>query len=138
MAPKKEPEKVPEPEPDETEETDDHEPVAERDEFGNEGLKLWWVPMEFTHELEDGSLVRVTFQLMVAGDDEENARDNANVVDIGDIVHDNPDFDGFDADDVKTALEDCDTVCEAEYESWDGEEMVLQVNEDADAEECCI
>lgn len=135
------PEKVPEPEPDDPEETDEAEEADEaeetlKDAFGNEGLKLWWVPMEFTHKLEDSSLVRVTFQLKVAGDDEYDARENANLVDMDDIVDRNPEFDGFDADDIVTTLEYCDSVCEAEHEPWDGEEIVLQVNEDLDAEEC--
>ena len=109
---------------------------AAEDEFGNEGLGLWWVPMEFTHGLEDGSLVRVTFQLKVAGDDEDDARGNANAVGMDDIVGDNPEFDGFDADDVVATLETFDSVCGAEHEPWDGEEIVLRVNEDADVEEC--
>ena len=109
--------------------------VAE-DEFGNEGLRLWWVPMEFTHELEDGSLVRVTFQLKVAGDDEDDARVNAGAVRMDDIVGDNPEFDGFDADDVVATLDTFDSVCEAECEPWDYEELDLRVNEDADVEEC--
>ena len=109
---------------------------AAEDEFGNDGLGLWWVPMEFTHELEDGSLVRVTFQLKVAGDDEDDARENANAVGMDDIVGDNPEFDGFDADDVVSTLETFDSVCGAEHEPWDGEEIVLRVNEEADVGEC--
>ena len=109
---------------------------AAEDEFGNEGLGLWWVPMEFTHELEDGSLVRVTFQLKVAGDDEDDARENANAVGMDDIVGDNPEFDGFDADDVVATLETFDSVCGAEHEPWDGGEIVLRVNEEADVGEC--
>ena len=109
---------------------------AAEDEFGNEGLGLWWVPMEFTHELEDCSLVRVTFQLKVAGDDEDDARWNADAVRMDDIVGDNPEFEGFDADDVVATLETFDSVCGAEFEPWDGEEIALQVNEEADVEEC--
>lgn len=109
--------------------------VAE-DEFGNEGLGLWWVPMEFTHGLEDGSLVRVTFLLKVAGDDEDDARGNANAVGMDDIVGDNPEFDGFDADDVVSTLETFDSVCGAEHEPWDGGEIVLRANEEADVGEC--
>ena len=106
------------------------------DEFGNEGLRLWWVPMEFTHELEDWSLVRVTFLLKVAGDDENDARCNASAVDMDDLVDGNPEFDGFDADDVVATLDDCDSVCGAEHEPWDYEEIDLRVNEDADVGEC--
>lgn len=109
---------------------------AAEDEFGNEGLGLWWVPMEFTHGLEDGSLVRVTFRLKVAGDDEDDARGNAGAVGMGDIVGDNPEFEGFDADDVVSTLETFDSVCEAEFEPWDGEEIVLRASEEADVEEC--
>ena len=109
---------------------------AAEDEFGNEGLGLWWVPMEFTHELEDGSLVRVTFLLKVAGDDGDDARGNANAVGMDDIVGDNPEFEGFDADDVVSTLETFDSVCGAEHEPWDGEEIVLRVNEEADVGEC--
>ena len=109
---------------------------AAEDEFGNEGLGLWWVPMEFTHGLEDGSLVRVTFQLKVAGDDEDDARGNANAVGMDDIVGDNPEFEGFDADDVVSTLEAFDSVCEAEFEPWDGEEIVLRADEEADVGEC--
>ena len=109
---------------------------AAEDEFGNEGLGLWWVPMEFTHGLGDGSLVRVTFLLKVAGDDEDDARENANAVGMDDIVGDNPEFDGFDADDVVSTLETFDSVCGAEFEPWDGEEIVLRVNEEADVGEC--
>ena len=109
---------------------------AAEDEFGNDGLGLWWVPMEFTHELEDGSLVRVTFQLKVAGDDEDDARGNADAVGMDDIVGDNPEFDGFDADDVVATLETFDSVCEAEHEPWDGGEIVLRVDEEADVGEC--
>ena len=109
---------------------------AAEDEFGNEGLGLWWVTMEFTHELEGGSLVRVTFLLKVAGDDEDDARGNAGTVRMDDIVGDNPEFEGFDADDVVATLEDFDSVCEAEFEPWDGEEIVLRVNEEADVGEC--
>ena len=109
---------------------------AAEDEFGNEGLGLWWVPMEFTHGLEDGSLVRVTFQLKVAGDDEDDARGNADAVGMGDIVGENPEFEGFDADDVVSTLETFDSVCGAEHEPWDGGEIVLRVNEEADVGEC--
>ena len=109
---------------------------AAEDEFGNEGLGLWWVPMEFTHELADGSLVRVTFLLKVAGDDEDDARGNAGAVGMDDIVGDNPEFDGFDADDVVSTLETFDSVCEAEHEPWDGEEIAIRVNEEADVGEC--
>lgn len=109
---------------------------AAEDEFGNDGLGLWWVPMEFTHELEDCSLVRVTFMLKVAGDDEDDARGNASAVGMDDIVGDNPEFDGFDADDVVATLETFDSVCEAECEPWDYGEIALRVNEDADVEEC--
>ena len=113
----------------------DGETIAE-DEFGNDGLGLWLVPMEFTHELEDGSLVRVTFLLKVAGDDEDDARRNADAVGMDDLVGDNPEFEGFDADDVVATLETFDSVCGAEYEPWDYEEIVLQVNEEADVGEC--
>ena len=106
------------------------------DEFGNEALRLWWVPMEFTHELEDCSLVRVTFNLKVAGDDEDDARENADAVGMDDLVDGNPEFDGFDADDVVATLDTFDSVCGAEYEPWDYEEIDLRVNEDADVEEC--
>ena len=106
------------------------------DEFGNEGLRLWWVPMEVTHELEDCSLVRVTFQLKVAGDDEDDARENADAVGMDDLVDGNPEFDGFDADDVVATLETFDSVCAAEFEPWDYEEIDLRVNEEADVEEC--
>ena len=109
---------------------------AAEDEFGNEGLGLWWVPMEFTHGLGDGSLVRVTFLLKVAGDDEDDARGNADAVGMGDIVGDNPEFEGFDADDVVSTIETFDSVCGAEHEPWDGGEIVLRVNEEADVGEC--
>ena len=108
------------------------------DEFGNEGLRLWWVPMEVTHELEDGSLVRVTFLLKVAGDDEDDARENADAVGMDDLVDGNPEFDGFDADDVVATLDTFDSVCGAEYEPWDYGEIDLRVNEDADVGECLI
>ena len=108
------------------------------DEFGNEALRLWWVPMEFTNEREDGSLVRVTFQLKVAGDDENDARCNASAVGMDDLVDVNPEFEGFDADDVVDTIETFDSVCAAEFEPWDGEEIDLRVNEDADVGECLI
>ena len=127
-------ERMPKPPPP-TPDVDGDGDVAE-DEFGNEGLGLWWVPMEFTHELENGFLVRVTFQLKVAGDDEDDARENANAVGMDDIVGDNPGFDGFDADDVVSTLETFDSVCGAEHEPWDGEEIALRVNEEADVGEC--
>lgn len=111
------------------------ETVAE-DEFGNYGLGLWWVPMEFTHELEDGSLVRVTFQLKVAGDDEDDARGNADAVGMDDLVYWNPEFEGVYADDVVATLETFDSVCGAEYEPWDYGEISLRVDEDADVGEC--
>lgn len=131
MAPKKEPEKVPEPEPDETEETEE----TLEDAFGNEAEHLWWVPMEFTHEFEGEGKVRFTFSLKVAGRDEEDARDTAEGITMEQIVDDS-DFDGLDADGVRTTLEDSESVCEAEYESWDCEDIVLRVNNDADVEEC--
>ena len=106
------------------------------DEFGNDGLGLWWVPMEFTHGLEDGSLVRVTFLLKVAGDDEDDARRNAAAVGMDDLVDGNPEFEGFDADDVVATLETFDSVCDAEFEPWDYEEIDLRVNEDAEVGEC--
>ena len=124
-------ERMPKPPPPPPPDVDGDGDVAE-DEFGNEGLGLWWVPMEFTHGLEDGSLVRVTFLLKVAGDDGYAARGNANAVGMDDIVGDNPEFEGFDADDVVSTLETCDSVCGAEHEPWDGEEIVLRVNEEAD------
>ena len=113
----------------------DGETIAE-DEFGNEGLGLWWVPMEFTHGLEDSSLVKVTFRLKVAGDDEDDARGNADAVGMDDLVDGNPEFEGFDADDVVATLETFDSVCGAEYEPWDYGEIALRVDEDADVEEC--
>lgn len=128
-------ERTPKPPPPPPPDVDVDGDVAE-DEFGNEGLGLWWVPMEFTHELEDGSLVRVTFLLKVAGDDEDDARGNANAVCMDDIVGDNPEFDGFDADDVVSTLETFDSVCGAEHEPWDGGEIVLRVDEEADVGEC--
>ena len=128
-------ERMPKPPPPPPPDVDGDGDAAE-DEFGNEGLGLWWVPMEFTHGLEDGSLVRVTFQLKVAGDDEDDARGNANAVGMDDIVGDNPEFEGFDADDVVSTLETFDSVCGAEHEPWDGEEIVLRVNEEADVGEC--
>ena len=128
-------ERTPKPPPPPPPDVDGDGDVAE-DEFGNEGLGLWWVPMEFTHGLGDGSLVRVTFQLKVAGDDEDDARGNANAVGMDDIVGDYPEFDGFDADDVVSTLETFDSVCGAEHEPWDGEEIVLRVNEEADVGEC--
>ena len=128
-------ERMPKPPPPPPPDVDGDGDVAE-DEFGNEGLGLWWVPMEFTHELEDGSLVRVTFQLKVAGDDEDDASGNADAVGMDDIVGDNPEFDGFDADDVVATLETFDSVCGAEHEPWDGGEIALRVNEEADVEEC--
>ena len=109
---------------------------AAEDEFGNDGLRLWWVPMEFTHELGDGSLVRVTFLLKVAGDDENDARCNASAVDMDDLVDGNPEFEGFDADDVVATLETFDSVCGTEFDPWDGEEIALRVNEEADVGEC--
>ena len=128
-------ERTPKPPPPPQPDVDVDGDVAE-DEFGNEGLGLWWVPMEFTHGLEDGSLVRVTFQLKVAGDDEDGARGNADAVGMGDIVGDNPEFEGFDADDVVSTLETFDSVCGAEHEPWDGGEIVLRANEEADVGEC--
>lgn len=128
-------ERMPKPPPPPPPDVDGDGDAAE-DEFGNEGLGLWWVPMEFTHGLEDGSLVRVTFQLKVAGDDEDDARGNANAVGMDDIVGDNPEFEGFDADDVVSTLEAFDSVCEAEFEPWDGEEIVLRADEEADVGEC--
>lgn len=128
-------ERMPKPPPPPPPDVDGDGDIAE-DEFGNEGLGLWWVPMEFTHEPEDGSLVRVTFLLKVAGDDEDDARGNANAVGMDDIVGDNPEFEGFDADDVVSTLETFDSVCGAEFEPWDGEEIVLRVNEEADVGEC--
>lgn len=129
-------ERMPKPPPPPPPDVDgDGETIAE-DEFGNEGLGLWWVPMEFTHELEDGSLVRVTFLLKVAGDDEDDARGNADAVGMDDIVGDNPEFEGFDADDVVATLETFDSVCGTEYEPWDYGEIDLRVNEDADVGEC--
>ena len=125
----------PPPPPPGADDNDDGETVAE-DEFGNEGLGLWWVPMEFTHGLEDCSLVRVTFMLKVAGDDEDDARGNADAVGMDDLVDGNPEFEGFDADDVVATLETFDSVCGAEFEPWDGEEIALRVNEEADVEEC--
>ena len=92
--------------------------------------------MEFTHAPGDGSLVRVTFRLKVAGDDEDDARGNADAVGMVDLVGDNPEFEGFDADDVVSALETFDSVCGAECEPWDYGEIALRVNEDADVEEC--
>lgn len=128
-------ERMPKPPPPPPPDDDDGETIAE-DEFGNDGLGLWWVPMEFTHELEDCSLVRVTFLLKVAGDDEDDARGNADAVRMDDIVGDNPEFEGFDADDVVATLETFDSVCGTEYEPWDGGEIGLRVNEDADVGEC--
>lgn len=127
--------KPPPPPPPGADGDDDGETVAE-DEFGNDGLGLWWVPMEFTHELEDGSLVRVTFRLKVAGDDEDDARGNADAVGMDDIVDGNPEFEGFDADDVVATLETFDSVCDVEYEPWDYGEIDLQADEEADVGEC--
>lgn len=129
-------ERMPKPTPPPPPDVDgDGETVAE-DEFGNDGLGLWWVPMEFTHELEDGSLVRVTFRLKVAGDDEDDARGNADAVGMDDIVDGNPGFEGFDADDVVATLETFDSIFETGYEPWDGGEIALMVDDEADVWEC--
>ena len=128
-------ERTPKPPPPPPPDVDGDDDAAE-DEFGNDGLRLWWVPMEFTHGLEDCSLVRVTFNLKVAGDDEDDARGNAGAVGMDDLVDGNPEFEGFDADDVVATLETFDSICEVEYEPWDYGEIVLRVNEDADVEEC--
>lgn len=128
-------ERMPKPPPPPPPDVDGDGDAAE-DEFGNDGLRLWWVPMEFAHGLEDGSLVRVTFLLKVAGDDEDDARRNAAAVGMDDLVDGNPEFEGFDADDVVATLETFDSVCGAECEPWDYEEFDLRVNEDADVGEC--
>ena len=128
-------ERTPKPPPPPPPDVDGDGDVAE-DAFGNDGLGLWWVPTEFTHELADGSLARGTFLHKVAGGDAGAGRGNAGAVGMDDIVGDNPEFDGFDADDVVATLETFDSVCGAEHEPWDGEEIVLRVNEEADVGEC--
>lgn len=134
----KDPAKVPEPrtgarsqEPDGTEE-------ILKDAFGNEAEHLWWVPMEFIHEFEDGLKQRFTFKLKVAGRDEEDARDNAEGVTIDDIVDDNPDFDGLDSDEISEALDESDSVCEIDWEDLpDGAlDCPLRVDNEECVEEC--
>ena len=134
----KDPAKAPEPgtgarsqEPDETEE-------ILKDAFGNESEHLWWVPMEFVHEFEDGLKQRFTFKLKVAGRDEEDARDNAEGVTIDDIVDDNPDFDGLDSVEISEALDESDSVCEIDWEDLpDGAlDCPLRVDNEECVEEC--
>ena len=117
--------------PDEPEET-------VKDEFGNEAEYLWWVPMEFIHEFEDGLKQRFTFKLAVAGHDEEDARDNAEGIMIDDIVDDNPDFDGLDSDEISAALDENGSVCEIDWEDLpDGAlDCPLRVDNEECVEEC--
>lgn len=137
----KDPAKAPEPgtgarsqEPDEPEETEE----ILKDAFGNEAERLWWVPMEFVHEFEDGDRVRFTFNLKVAGRDEEDARDNAEGVTIDDIVDDNPGFDGLSAEEIRDALDESDSVCEIDWEELpdDALDCPLRVDNEECVEEC--
>lgn len=124
----------------EIQEPDDPEDTEEtlKDEFGNEAERLWWVPMEFTHEFEDGLKQRFTFKLKVAGRDEEDARGNAESVTIDDIVYDNPDFDGLYSDDISEKLDDSDSVCGIDWEDLpcDAPDCPLRVDDEEFAEEC--
>ena len=140
MAPKG-PAKSPEPgtgagsrKPDEPEETEE----ILKDAFGNEAERLWWIPMEFTHEFDGGLKRRFAFKLKVAGLDEEDARDNAEGVTIDDIVDDNPDFDGLDPDDISDKIDESDSVCGIDWEELpDGApNCPLRVDNEEFAEEC--
>lgn len=137
------PVKTPEPgagarnqEPDELEGPD--EPMATvTDAFGNEAEHLWWVPMEFVHEFEKGLKQRFTFKLLVAGRDEEDARDNAECVTIDDIVDDNPDFDGLDSVEIRDTLYENGSVCEIDWEDLpedDTSDCPLHVDNESDVE----
>lgn len=119
-------------EPDEPE-----EPETVRDDFGNEAEHLWWVPMEFTHEFEDEGKIRFTFKLKVAGSDEDDARDNAALVTLGQIVDDS-DFEESDPMDVVAELDKCEYVCDPEWEelSDDADDIGLDVDHVKDVEEC--
>ena len=131
MVPKTGKEAVPStpPPPDETCGEDD----TVMDAFGNTGLKFWTVQMEFTHDYGDGEKARFTFGLTVAGDDEEDARVNAQTVSLEDIIPD-VDTEECDPDDLIAALNDAEDVSDADWEYWSDEDIEFQVNSEADVE----
>lgn len=108
----------------------EEETETRTDAFGNEAEHLWWVPMEFVHEFEDGDKVRFRFRLLVAGSDEAQARENAESIAMDEIVDDNPDFDGLCADEISDALDDNLYVCEIDRETLpdDADVCSLEVN----------
>lgn len=131
MAPKTGKVAPPPPPPDET----DGEEDTVTDAFGNTGLKFWTVPMEFTHDYADGTKARFTFGLLVAGDDEEDARANAETVSLEDIIP-GVDVDEYYPDDLVAELNDDVDVSDVCWEDWsnEDEDIELRVNPEADVE----
>ena len=133
MVPKTGKETVPSPPPDET----DWEEDTVTDAFGNTGFRFWTVQMEFTHDYGDGEKARITFGLTVAGDDEEDARVNAETVDLEDIIPD-VDTEECDPDDLVAALNDAEDVSDADWEDWSDEDddwtIELRADPKADVE----
>ena len=118
------------------------------DDFGNEGEKFWWVPMEFAMETvevdedDEGEVKKFTFHLKIAADNEEDAIERAEEVSLHDITGDADDDECFcdmTVDDIVEALNtQYDSTCDADWENYDDEGYYLCVSEDEDVEECFI
>lgn len=130
----------------EFEDEEDGEEICE-DDFGNEGEKFWWVPMEFAmetfvdNEVGEGEVKKFTFHLKIAADNEEEAVRRAGEVALQDITGDSDDdecFCGMTEDDIVVDLNtQHDSTCDADWEDSD-RTFYLRVNEDEDVEECFI
>ena len=130
----------------EFEDEEDNEEICE-DDFGNEGKKFWWVPMEFAmetfvdNEVGEGEAKKFTFHLKIAADNEEEAVRRAGEVALHDITGDADDDECFcdmTEDDIVGDLNtQHDSTCDADWEDSD-RTFYLRVNEDKDVEECFI
>ena len=130
----------------EFEDEEDCEEICE-DDFGNEGEKFWWVPMEFAmetfvdNEVGEGEAKKFTFHLKIAADNEEDAVKRAGEVALQDITGDSDDdecFFSMTEDDIVFDLNtQHDSTCDADWEDSD-RTFYLRVNEDEDVEECFI
>lgn len=131
-------------EEEESEEEDEDDEICE-DDFGNEGEKFWWVPMEFAmetfelDEADEGNVKKFTFHLKIAADNEEDAVNRAGEVALHDITGDADDDECFcdmTEDDIVGDLNtQYDSTCDADWEDSDMT-FYLRVNEDEDVEEC--
>ena len=112
MAPKTGKEAVPSPSPGETDWEGDEQDecvYVHEDLFGNEGDAFFHIPMKFGTALDNGDEVIVRFNIEIAADDAEEAKDRASNIMWDELVNGMP-FDSESTESIKSFVEDFDGV----------------------------